>query len=440
MSKTVEVGSAGNTSVDPLFDILLSELPDHIQTLINTSNNQTTESALSVLPTLRSSNLSTITSPETEHELEKAQGAITQQLQEIAQASYTKFISGSAALSSFNEQFVTFKETAKEFYESEFSYLDNDIQHFSTLLPLDSNDSLDSGKASEGASARSGNAESIVLLKNLDKIQEMLELPTLTLACVNNGYYTEALDLASHANRLLLRFNNIKVIKDIHTQVEAALKTMLVQLLRLLRETLKLPTLIKVMSYLRRMQPFQSAPDVTRQLQQLYLVSRLQYIRTLLSTLDPLKRQSPEVYLKRTIEVFREHVFVTVVGFRSVFPVSLSTTTSAPNGTGSSGGASSAGDRLISSFLRTLVEELHKTIAEISPFIADEGARSSLWLQVSYCSQSLGRVGGDFWPTIQGPTEEGSSGITKEEWTTALRKQKEVTRHLGASAASPLIA
>lgn len=446
MSEKVEVGSAGNTSVDPLFDILLSELPYHIQTLINTSNNQTTESALSVLPTLRSSNLSTITSPETEFELEKEQGAITQQLQEIAQASYPKFISGSAALSSFNEQFGTFKKTAQEFYESEFSYLDNDIQHFSTLLPLDANDSLDSGKASEGTSARSGNAESIVLLKNLDKIQEMLELPTLTLACVNNGYYTEALDLASHANRLLLRFNNIKVIKDIHTQVEAALKTMLVQLLRLLRETVKLPTLIKVMSYLRRMQPFQSAPDVNRQLQQLYLVSRLQYIRTLLSTLDPLKRQSPEVYLKRTIEVFREHVFVTVVGFRSVFPESLSTSTSAPNGTGSSGsaheksGASSAGERLISSFLRTLVDELHQTITEISPFIADETARSSLWLQVSYCSQSLGRVGGDFWPTIQGPTEEGSSGITKEEWTTALRKQKEVTRHLGASAASPLIA
>ena len=118
---------------------------------------------------------------------------------------------------------------------------------------------------------------------------------------------------------------------------------MLVQLLRLLRETVKLPILIKVVSYLRRMKPFQGLDDVDRQLEQLYLVSRLQYIRTLLSSLEPLKKQSPETYLKRYIEVFREHVFVTIVGFRSVFPESLSSHTK-------KGSESTPGERLIGSF------------------------------------------------------------------------------------------
>lgn len=448
----------GSSSTDPLLDILLPDLPDHIQQLISSSTPTTPNSVLEFLPSLRSSNLTVITSPETESKLEEERKEITQQLQDVAQASYPKFISGSAALSAFKDQFSTFKSTAQEFYESEFSYLDNDILHFSSLLSLEGDedielDSTTTTNSKEGvAAARSGNAEAIILLKNLDKIQDMLELPMLTLACVNNGYYTEALDLANHTNRLLLRYSSIKVIQDIHQQVEEALKTMLVQLLRLLRETVKLPALIKVMSYLRRMQPFQSAPDVNRQLQQLYLVSRLQYVRTLLSTLNPLKRQSPETYLKRYIEVFREHVFVTVVGFRSVFPESLSSGSHYQSSSSSTTSSSStispeakspssyAGERLISSFLRTLVDELHETVAKISPFISDESVRSGLWLQVSYCSQSLGRVGGDFWPTIQGPLEAGSSGITKTEWTTALRKQKEVTRHLRSNTSSPMIA
>lgn len=448
MAETTEPpASTGFAAVDPLLDILLEELPDPVQKLLRSSSKNATESAESFLPSLRSSSLATITSAETEAALEQEQQEITERLQSIAHSSYPKFISGSVALSSYHDEFAAFKETAKDFYESEFAYLDNDMQHFSSLLPMYDDEDNESSVNREGAAAmRANNAESIILLKNLDKIQDMLELPMLTLACVNNGYYTEALDLASHTSRLYQRYSSVKVIQDIHRQVEDALKSMLVQLLRLLRETVKLPTLIKVMSYLRKMQPFQSAPDASRQLQQLYLVSRLQYIRTLLAMLEPLKQQSPEGYLKRSLEIFREHVFVTVVGFRSVFPESISTsapyqtttpsTTSAPN----EKLTSSSGERLISSFLRTLVDELHQTIADISPFIDDEGARSSLWLQVSYCSQSLGRVGGDFWPTIQGPQESGSAGISKEEWITALLKQQEVSRHLNQTSSSPMIA
>lgn len=426
-------------SVDPLLDILLPDLPQDIQDLIvsnvGSEDSVANNPAFSFLPKLRSSNLSVITNAETEASIEKEQADVTLKLQDVVKSSYPKFISGSTSLASFDSQFKQFKTDVKEFYDTEFIYLDNDIQHFSTILDQQ-NGSVDDTHADDQQAfadkAFTDNSEAIVLLKNLDKLQDMLELPNLTLACVNNGYYTEALDLASHTSRLYARYSNIKVIQDIQSQVEDALKTMLVQLLRLLRETVKLPILIKVVSYLRRMKPFQGSDDVDRQLEQLYLVSRLQYIRTLLSSLEPLKKQSPETYLKRYIEVFREHVFVTIVGFRSVFPESLSSHTK-------KGTESTPGERLIGSFLRTLVEELRETVAEMSPFICDESTRNSLWLQVSYCSQSLGRVGGDFWPTIQGPLEEGSSGITKHEWLQALRKQKEVSKQLDVSASSSLV-
>lgn len=57
------------------------------------------------------------------------------------------------------------------------------------------------------------------------------------------------------------------------------------------------------------MSPYPAAADsITRQLQELFLFSRLQYIRGLLSSLDPIKKQSPDAYLKRYVEVFRENV------------------------------------------------------------------------------------------------------------------------------------
>lgn len=94
------------------------------------------------------------------------------------------------------------------------------------------------------------------MLKNLEKIQDILELPNLVLACVNNGYYAEALDLAAHSARLSKRYNQVHIVQNIQAQVDDALKTMTVQLLQLLRESVKLPTLIKVVSYLRRLPPF----------------------------------------------------------------------------------------------------------------------------------------------------------------------------------------
>ena len=183
---------------------------------------------------------------------------------------------------------------------------------------------------------KDNSSESVILLKSLDKVQDVLELPSFALACVRNGYYSEALDLASHTRRLKMRYNNIRIIDDIQNELDHVMEIMMVQLLKLLRRQAKPATLIKVISYLRRMSPFMTYANPTPQLQQLYLASRLHFIRTQLSTLQPLK-QTPDKYLKRYIEVYRELVYPTIVSFRSIFPDKSSTKDSIEEGGGGCG-------------------------------------------------------------------------------------------------------
>lgn len=321
-------------SIDPLLDILFPDLPDDIQTLINADPSCAAE----FLPTLRTSHLSYITDPQTESNLQQEDTEVTAKLQTTVHSYYPKLISGSSALAQFHVQFSTFSQLVNDFYTQEFEYLD----HHLTI-------------SSNTQSANESDSDSILILKNLDKLQDVLELPTLTQACINNGYYTEALDLYNQLTRLKTPL--------ITPSLPSLLEKLHLRLLRLLREPLKLPTLLKVISHLRRLN--------LKNLAQLYLVSRHHHIRSLLA--------EHEDSLLQYIEVFREHVFITVVGFRSVFP--------------------DAGDQLVSSFLKAMVKQLTERVAlEEEKNGVNENAD---WrVQLGYCAISLGRIGAEFLPQV----------------------------------------
>lgn len=470
---TILSGSSG----DPLLDLLVPLLPadQHASVLQHKS------AALQCVSKLRASSLDTIMDTSLNDQLAAEADAVSLRLSNLTLKSYPQLLKSADAVDSLLGQFAAFEETASAFYESQFSYIDQEMHHYLGLSTSADGEKLGgysqlsaAGPAEKKPRRRSvsthdpipkpddpepttpaKNAEdAVIVLKNLDKIQDILELPNLVLACVNNGYYAEALDLASHCARLSKRYSGVQVVQDIQRQVDDALKTMTVQLLQLLRESVKLPTLIKVVSYLRRMPPFNSriqqqqqqqqeqskdgrsasssqSDIVTRQLQQLFLFSRLQYIRSMLSSLEALKKQSPDAYLKRYVEVFRENVFVTAVGFQSVFPDNEASSH------GDRGPRQSEGSLLVASFIKSLVADFYTTVMEISPFIDDDNARASLWLQISYCSKSLGRVGADFWPTMQGPEERsGAQGtLSKEEWIAAIQTQLDISRHYGGKVA-----
>ena len=119
-----------------------------------------------------------------------------------------------------------------------------------------------------------------------------------------------------------------------------------------------------------------------------------------------------ERYLKRYIEIFREHSFSIISMYKSVFPTALP----APGTTGQEdsllsptlslkspfdtlSGVDDNSDKLpaaLATFAPHFVDMLLDTIRQYLPNITDHSSRDSLLTQVLYCAGSLGRQGVDF--------------------------------------------
>lgn len=239
----------------------------------------------------------------------------------------------------------------------------------------------------------------LALYHQIDKIQEILELPQLAQSCVSQGHYSAALDIAAFAGRLKTRYPDIKSIATLAEEVDKSTGTMLNILIRLLTETSNLPALIKAVGFLRRIDPFKGAQNATKQLQYVFLAARKEYLFTQWSTLDAV-RSTPHLYLKRYVEMFREHVFATVTSFSAVFGETT---------------------LQVSEFVRDIVAvHMAKPLQEMASSLS-AADRSSLWLQLAYCSHSFGRVGAEFWPLLQ-------AAAPADEWRQAFSNQQEMAR------------
>lgn len=159
-----------------------------------------------------------------------------------------------------------------------------------------------------------------VVLSNMDQIQNILELPSLTAECIKNGHYSEALEISSYTRRLAIRFSESDLIKEVENGIKKEMDMMLTGLIRLLRTNLKQSSMVKIVSYLRRIQPFNQMDNSDEQLKRIFLHSRYQFIKLELSSLVPLKKNHlTEKYCKRSIEVVREFCFGTIMTFKNIF-------------------------------------------------------------------------------------------------------------------------
>lgn len=243
-----------------------------------------------------------------------------------------------------------------------------------------------------------------LLLRNIDKVSEILELPTLTRACVTNGLYSEALDIVGHAKLLSSRYPNIKIIQKLLQEVLSVQSLLVNELLAQLTKSVKLPQIIKTISYLKRLPPFSdlaSATESTRALHQVFFASRIAYIKSQLADIP--HKDASDKYLKRYIEIVREHAFATITNFRLTFTDS---------------GNESAGE-----FLRCIVLQLSQQLDEHLPNL-NETQTANIWLQLAYCSQSMGRVGGEFGQVLVGLVKDENA---EKEWSAAVEKQKEIS-------------
>ncbi|KAJ3381544.1 conserved oligomeric Golgi complex component [Lobulomyces angularis] len=135
-----------------------------------------------------------------------------------------------------------------------YSSLDKKLQNFLLSLPeleksllkfnQDTQPILEEGKDCK------------LILSQLPKILDLLEIPTLIHTFIKNGYYEEAMDLKVHVNRLLQRHPDIELLKKVAVEVKEASAIMLSQLTELLSGDVKLPLCIRVIGYLRRMEAF----------------------------------------------------------------------------------------------------------------------------------------------------------------------------------------
>ncbi|CAG8621501.1 7746_t:CDS:2 [Paraglomus occultum] len=230
--------------------------------------------------------------------------------------------------------------------------------------------------------ARERNSVNIIL-ENYNNLVDILEIPQLVDACVQDGAYSEAMDLSAYVTRLLSKYPAVPVIQQIDQSVKHSIQQMLSKLVALLSESINLPVCLKVIGYLRRMEVFDEA-----ELRLVFLLSRDAYFQSLLRSIEK-EKHDPFEYLRQYVGIFKERFFEIVAHYRNVFsddatkPVTASAT-------------------VLADYTVHILGQLTTVLVEFTPLINDTSALPTILTQLMYCGMSLGRVGVDFRHLVTG--------------------------------------
>jgi hypothetical protein len=243
------------------------------------------------------------------------------------------------------------------------------------------------------------------VLENLDVLVDIFEIPQLMDTCVRNGYYSEAMDLTAHVSLLLMRYENIPIIQNIHEKVQRSSDMMLIQLISLLRGPIKLPAAMNVIGYLRQMSSFETENELRLLFLRCrgdYLNQRLEHVKKI-SAIDSegktdwqrLGRDSFE-YIKQYVDVIREQVFEIITQYSSMFSDNGKLYGGQDESTKGNEPRLLTAGATLADYVTFVLEEMRRTIDEHLINIKDISQLSSLLTQLMYCGMSLGRVGLDF--------------------------------------------
>lgn len=260
---------------------------------------------------------------------------------------------------------------------------------------------INKNQESKNTSHNSNNDDDVSkILYNLDNVIQILELPSITNTLIKSANYSECIEISSFIQRLSIRYNDLEIISHIKENVSYEINDMVKRLSNLLSGNLKQSSIMKIMSYLKRI-----IPDKWK-LKTIFLNLRYKFIIDEFDTLIPLKNSKLiEKYLKRVLEVFREFTFQTVITFESIFDKDT---------------------EMIHSFIISIVNSLMDILDENLINIKEESIDSTI-LQLLYCSQSLARVGGDFTSIL---LHRLPHPLTREQILTTMAKQRHLVRTL----------
>lgn len=448
---------------DPLFDLLTPYIKDTALLQQLRLQDTTTRTYLTRLSTLELSALSGIE----QQSLVQSLQSTSRSLQALSTRSSKALVDSADELKTLS---ISIPELGAEFQRlsSSIATLDNASVKFAEKYSRSGdNETLDRRK------------RSLLMLRNVDRLSEVLDLPTLLTSAINSSTaqgvssstsYASALDLHAHIRRLCQIYPDFDLIQSISAQAESSMQEMKSNLISSLRgQNIKLAAGMRTIGWLRRIAPELASTQKRGTLDvgegsfgALFLACRLANLLSMLEALEPLRiladqetekrlsvqnpvsagnawsgGQQTERYLKRYVEIFREQSFAMVSMFRSIFPSdegaaedpdvqfkSLGLKSPLPNHT-----TLDENDPLqplpsaLATFPMHLVDMLAETLGHYFPNIRDKSSRESLMTQILYCAGSLGRLGGDF-SMILAELEEDEDADTASNWAAAMKKHR----------------
>src|SRR5436190_5224823 len=177
-------------------------------------------------------------------------------LQALSNRSHNAFITSADNLSSFRTSIPQIAVEARRLRNAIPKLDEEAVQFLSTYSKTVENQILDRRKAA------------MQLARNVDRLSDILELPTLLSTAVSsssansgavgasNTNYSSALDLFAHIKRLQTLYPNSPLVRDITRQAEDAMKDMTSNLIASLRvQNLRLAAAMRTVGWLRRVAP-----------------------------------------------------------------------------------------------------------------------------------------------------------------------------------------
>lgn len=270
--------------------------------------------------------------------------------------------------------------------------------------------------------------ENNFILKNIDSVLDIMELPTLCKLCILQGNYQEALEISTLAKMLKIKFPQLKTFSKIQAQIKLELQFMVRGLIKLLNTNLKQSHILKIFQILNRpdlmlfgvdQESLHSAAR-TKALKIIYLNSRFKFITSEVASLKPLLKFKSITHLKRYIEVYREHLFNSLSIYFAIF------------GTAPLGLANEEDGVLINAYIinlaKPLVNEIRSHLSAQAENEKDDpielrSQRDGIILQVIYLCKSLSKHGMDFESYVASALcRQEPALVAIEDWNHSMAK------------------
>jgi hypothetical protein len=306
---------------DPLYELLVPYFDTPSPRPVPSSNDPTTNAYLNRLTTLP---LSSLTSTEPQS-LSQTTHSLLRSLQALSKRSHKSIIDSSTHLSTLSTTLPVLAQSTASLRDA-LPKLDDAAIHFSETYNTRAENALLDRRR-----------KALLLSRNIDRLSDILDLPTLLSSAVSTSNtasasasnststsnatlnYASALDLNAHIRRLHGLYAESPLISSVEKQAEEAMQDMATNLIASLKpNSLKLASAMRTISWLRRVAPeLDPAPSASNiastmspieragggasregSLGSLFLVCRLANLQQMLGALEPLRELADQETLR----------------------------------------------------------------------------------------------------------------------------------------------